>query len=106
MSNKPQPTLSVQEANRMAATFKCLGDPTRLHLLSILLQGEACVTDMANAIGVSQSAVSHQLRLLRDARFVESRREGQQIFYSINDEHIGDLFERALEHSHHMEHFE
>ena len=104
MTSKPQPTLSVQEANRMAATFKS-PDPTRLHLLPFCCR-EACVTDMANAIGVSQSAVSHQLRLLRDARFVDSRREGQQIFYSINDEHIGDLFERALEHSHHMEHFE
>jgi DNA-binding transcriptional ArsR family regulator len=98
-----QSKLNLQEANRMAATFKCLGDPTRLHLLSILLQGEANVSDMAAAIGLSQSAVSHQLRLLRDARFVEARREGQQVFYRINDEHIGDLFERALEHSHHMD---
>lgn len=94
--------LEIEEADRMAVTFKGLADRTRLRLLALLLQGEACVTDLAAAIDVSQSAVSHQLSVLRHLQFVSTRREGQQIFYRIDDEHISDLFQRALEHSHHI----
>lgn len=94
--------LSDENAQGMALTFKGLADPTRLKLLSLLLQGEVCVGCLAEATQTSQSAVSHQLRLLRNLRFVSTRREGQQVFYRINDEHIGELFHLALEHASHM----
>ncbi len=64
----------------MAETFKGLADPTRLKLIDLLLKGERCVNDLAEATQTSQSAVSHQLRLLRNLRFVSSRRDGQQVF--------------------------
>ena len=99
--NIPQP-LEINTAKRMALTFKGLGDPTRVQVLSILLEGESSVNDLASAIGISQSALSHQLALLRNLGFVSSRREGQKVYYRIDDEHIGDLYKRAFEHSHHL----
>jgi DNA-binding transcriptional ArsR family regulator len=95
--------LSVKDAQRMATTFKGLADPTRLKILAVLLQGEACVSDLAERVQISQSAVSHQLQLLRHLRFVSARREGQQIFYRIDDEHIEDLFMQAYAHGKHLE---
>ncbi|MFZ3069798.1 MAG: metalloregulator ArsR/SmtB family transcription factor [Anaerolineaceae bacterium] len=94
--------LSLEDADRMAWTFKGLADPTRLRLLAVLLQGETCVSALAESIQSSQSAVSHQLSLLRNLRFVSARREGQQVFYRIDDEHIEDLFMRAFEHGRHI----
>ena len=88
---------------RMARTFKGLGDPTRIKILAILMQGEVCVSDLACEVGISQSAVSHQLQTLRNLGFVSTRRDGQQIFYRIDDEHIGDLYLRAFEHSLHQD---
>ncbi len=88
--------------NSMAATFKGLADPSRLQLLAILLEGEANVGDLAALCGLSPSATSHQLRVLRNLRFVTARREGQQVNYRINDEHIHDLMEQAYEHSLHL----
>jgi DNA-binding transcriptional ArsR family regulator len=95
--------LSERDAERMATTFKGLADPTRLKILAVLLQGDACVSELAERVGISQSAVSHQLRLLRHLRFVSARREGQQIIYRIDDEHIGDLFMQAYAHGKHLE---
>jgi DNA-binding transcriptional ArsR family regulator len=86
----------------MATTFKGLSDPSRLHLLAILLSGETNVNDLAAQCGLSPSATSHQLRVLRNLRFVTARREGQQVNYRINDEHIHDLMEQAYEHSLHL----
>jgi len=102
--NKPINLLPPDDENikRMAETFKGLADPTRLKLIDLLLKGERCVNDLAEATQTSQSAVSHQLRLLRNLRFVSSRRDGQQVFYRINDEHIGELFKLALDHALHM----
>jgi len=94
--------LSADSAETMTVTFKALADPTRLRLLSILLQGECCVGDLARLLDMSQSAVSHQMRILRDLKFVSYRREGQLVFYRIDDEHIGDLYQRSLEHSRHI----
>ena len=79
--------LDLETAQRIASTFKGLGDGTRLRLLSILLKGETCVSDLAEQTGISQSAVSHQLRTLRDLGFVSNRRDGQNIYYQIDDEH-------------------
>lgn len=86
----------------MAATFKGLSDPSRLQLLAILLEGEANVGDLAAQCGLSQSATSHQLRVLRNLRFVTARREGQQVNYRISDEHIQDLLEQSYKHSLHL----
>lgn len=85
-------------AVRLAETFKALSDPTRVRIVSLLGKAELCVCDLAAALGMSQSAVSHQLRTLRDLRLVRWRREGRQIFYKLDDEHVSDLFYRGLDH--------
>lgn len=85
-------------AIRLAETFKALSDPTRVRIVSLLAEAELCVCDLAGALGMSQSAVSHQLRSLRDLRLVRWRREGRQIFYTLDDEHVADLFHRGVDH--------
>jgi ArsR family transcriptional regulator len=85
-------------AARLAETFKALSDPTRVRAVSLLAQAELCVCDLAAALGISQSAMSHQLRTLRDLRLVRRRREGRQVFYTLDDHHVADLFQRGLEH--------
>lgn len=83
---------------RMAATFKVLGDPTRIRILDALSREELCVCDLALLLGTSSSAISHQLRVLRDARLVKYRKEGKMAFYSLDDNHVLTLFEQGLEH--------
>jgi DNA-binding transcriptional ArsR family regulator len=85
-------------AELLAETFKALSDPTRVRMVSLLADAELCVCDLAAALGMTQSAVSHQLRTLRDLRLVRWRREGRQIFYALDDDHVADLFRRGLEH--------
>jgi DNA-binding transcriptional ArsR family regulator len=85
-------------ADRMADMFKALSDPTRVRIVSLLAGAELCVCDLAAALGMSQSAVSHQLRTLRDIQLVRWRRDGRQIFYTLDDEHVADLFRRSLDH--------
>ena len=85
-------------AIHLAETFKALSDPTRVRIVSLLAQDELCVCDVAAALDMSQSAVSHQLRTLRDLRLVRWRRDGRQIFYTLDDEHVSDLFQRGLDH--------
>lgn len=85
-------------AVRLSETFKALSDPTRVRIVSLLAEDELCVCDLAGALGMTQSAVSHQLRTLRDLRLVRWRREGRQIFYTLDDEHVSDLFRRGLDH--------
>jgi ArsR family transcriptional regulator len=85
-------------ANRLAETFKALSDPTRVRIVSLLADAELCVCDLAAALGLSQSAVSHQLRTLRDLHLVRRHREGRQIFYTLDDEHVADLYRRAVDH--------
>ena len=85
-------------AVRLAETFKALSDPNRVRIVSLLAEAELCVCDIAAALGMSQSAVSHQLRTLRALQLVRWRREGRQIFYALDDEHVTDLFQRGLEH--------
>ena len=99
--NVTDPVLAEEPAAAMAEIFKGLADVTRLRLLSILMCSEKCVNDLADTLGMSQSAISHQLRVLRNLGFVVSRRDGQQIYYQVEDEHIGDLFTRTLEHTRH-----
>jgi ArsR family transcriptional regulator, lead/cadmium/zinc/bismuth-responsive transcriptional repressor len=82
----------------LAETFKVLGDTTRVRILDVLSQTELCVQDLADVLGLTQSAVSHQLRLLRSSRLVRTRRDGRQIFYALDDDHIVGLFKQGLEH--------
>ena len=82
----------------LADTFKMLGDSTRVRLLDALSRSELCVCDLARLLGLSASAVSHQLRLLRGMRVVRARRAGRMVFYALDDQHIVGLFEQGLEH--------
>ena len=89
------PEAIVQE---IAATFGVLGDPTRIRILDALAAGELCVCDIATLVSISESAVSHQLRLLRGMRLVKPRRAGRQVFYSLDDQHIVQLMRVAITH--------
>src|SRR5918993_5204066 len=82
----------------LADTFSALGDPTRVRMLDALSHGELCVCDLAAVLGLSQSAVSHQLRLLRNIRLVRPRRDGRVVFYSLDDQHIMSIFKQTLQH--------
>jgi ArsR family transcriptional regulator len=82
----------------LAETFRVLGDATRVRILDALSRAELCVCDLATLLGVSESAVSHQLRLLRGMRLVRPRRDGRMVFYTLDDDHIVRLFEQGLEH--------
>ena len=90
--------LSEGSVGALAETFKVLGDATRVRILDALSRSELCVCDIARLLGLSESAVSHQLRLLRGMRLVRPRREGRMIFYTLDDQHIVRLFEQGLEH--------
>lgn len=82
----------------LADTFRALADGTRIRILDALSYGELCVGDLADLLGLSESAVSHQLRLLRGTRLVRPRRAGQMIFYALDDQHIVGLFKQGREH--------
>ncbi len=88
-------------ASNLAQTFQSLADPTRVRLISALYNTELCVCDLAAILGMTQSAVSHQLRTLRDLRIVKARRTGREIFYSMDDDHVRQLFQLGLNHVHH-----
>jgi ArsR family transcriptional regulator, lead/cadmium/zinc/bismuth-responsive transcriptional repressor len=82
----------------LAETFKVLGDTTRVRMLDALSRAELCVCDLAALLGLSESAVSHQLRLLRGMRLVRPRRDGRLVYYALDDQHIVGLFAQGLEH--------
>jgi ArsR family transcriptional regulator len=82
----------------LAETFRVLGDPTRVRILDALSSGELCVCDIAALVGISESAVSHQLRLLRGMRLVRPRRAGRLVYYAVDDQHILELLRQALTH--------
>jgi len=88
----------IRTASRLAQLFAALADPTRVRLISALNRREMCVCDLAAVLGMTQSAVSHQLRQLRNLSLVRFRKEGRMIFYALDDEHIQDLFERGFAH--------
>ena len=96
-----QVLLNGLAATHLADTFKALADPTRVRIISILVHTELCVCDLAATLGMTQSAVSHQLRLMRDMRLVKSRKDGRMVYYALDDEHIRGLFLRGLEHVEH-----
>lgn len=85
---------------QIADLFKGFADPTRVHILSLLMaREELCVTELAEAVGVSQSGVSHQLRILKQMHLIRFRREGKNIWYSLADDHVRTILEMGLEHA-------
>jgi ArsR family transcriptional regulator len=88
-------------ATRLSAMFKALSDPNRLRIVSLLAHNELCVCDVAAALGMTQSAVSHQLRHMREMRLVRKRREGRMMYYSLDDKHVHDLYDRGVLHVEH-----
>ena len=90
--------LGMRSVADLAETFKVLGDVTRVRILDALSRSELCVCDIAQLLGLSESAVSHQLRLLRGMRLVRARRDGRMVFYTLDDQHIVRLFEQGMEH--------
>ena len=82
----------------LAELFKVFGDSTRIRILSALFESEMCVCDIAFLLNISQSAISHQLRVLKQARLVKNRKAGKSVFYSLDDEHIKQIFDQGLIH--------
>ncbi len=89
---------SEDTIKRLAETFSALSDPTRAKIIDALLNAELCVCDMAHIIGISASAISHQLRILRNLRIVKYRKNGKIVYYTLADKHIENLFYQGLEH--------
>lgn len=87
---------------KLAELFKTLGDPTRLKIVEILLENEMCVNHIAETMGMGQSAISHQLRVLRQARLVTYRKEGKTAYYSLNDNHVEGLVRMGMDHVSHQ----
>ena len=82
----------------LAELFKIFGDSTRIKILYVLFESEMCVCDIAQLLGMTQSAISHQLRALKNARLVKSRREGKTVFYALADDHVKTIVDQGLEH--------
>lgn len=93
--------INVPTANRLGELFKALGDPTRLRIISLLLENELCVHTLEAALGMSQSAISHQLRVLRQLQLVRFRKEGRHVYYALDDEHVHELVKQGLLHVEH-----
>lgn len=82
----------------IAELFKVFGDSTRTRIISALFEAELCVCDIAELLSMTKSAVSHQLRILRQTKIVKNRKSGKEVYYSLDDEHISEIFKTALEH--------
>lgn len=82
----------------LAELFKVFGDTTRARILCALFESEMCVCDISVLLGMTQSSISHQLRVLKSAKLVKNRKEGKVVYYSLDDEHIKRIFEQGLEH--------
>lgn len=87
-----------EELYDLAELFKVFGDSTRIRILFVLFEAEVCVCDLAEALNMTQSAVSHQLKILKQNKLVRSRREGKSVFYSLADSHVRTIIDQGLEH--------
>lgn len=94
----PGDLLNEREALELADLFKALADPTRIRIIAALYRSELCVHDLAELLQMSQSSISHQLRLLRSMHLVAYRKDGRHAFYRLVDDHVRDLFRRSREH--------
>ena len=96
---KVRKTMPVEtELYDLAELFRIFGDSTRIRILYVLFEAEMCVCDIASVLGMTQSAISHQLRALKTARLVKGRREGKTVFYSLADEHVKTIINQGLDH--------
>ena len=86
------------DMNDLAELFKIFGDTTRINILSALFEEEMCVCDIAYLLNMTQSAISHQLRVLKQARIVKNRKDGKVVFYSLDDEHVKRIMDQGLIH--------
>jgi len=91
-------TFTPETASDLANLFEALSDPTRVRIISALIDGEVGVSKLVERIGLTKSAVSHQLRGLRDKRLIRTRKEGRNVFVCIDDNHVIELFQRGLDH--------
>lgn len=87
--------------HELADLFKVFGDSTRVRILHVLSVSEMCVCDIAAILNMTQSAISHQLRILKNVRLVKNRREGKVVYYSLDDEHVKHIFDQGMEHIKH-----
>lgn len=90
--------LEEETAASLAELFRAMGDTNRMRIIGLLLHHELCVHDVAVLLGMSQSAVSHQMRSLRQMRLVKSRKDGRHVYYTLDDEHVRQVFQIGLEH--------
>ena len=90
--------MDPRDVEGLTEIFRVLGDPTRVRILDALASSELCVGELARRVGISESAVSHQLRLLRSARIVRPRRDGRLMYYALDDRHVLALFRQGLKH--------
>ncbi|MBQ5783270.1 MAG: helix-turn-helix transcriptional regulator [Oscillospiraceae bacterium] len=97
MHNMPQQS----RIDALSGFFKVLGDPTRIKMMYVMAQGEVCVQDIAAALGMTKSAISHQLSGLKENGIVKSRREGKNVYYSIDDDHVQAVLDIAMTHVQH-----
>lgn len=95
ISEKMPPEITLYD---LAELFKVFGDSTRIRILFILFEAEVCVCDLAQALNMNQSAISHQLKILKQNKLVKSRRKGKSIFYSLADDHVRTVIDQGLEH--------
>ena len=99
--SSPSLLLDNEATTQLAQLFAAMGDPSRLRIIAALVDGEKNVTAIAEAVQISESAVSHHLRDLRQLRIVKTRKEGRFVYYSLDDDHVIELFHRGLEHVQH-----
>ena len=95
------PALDDETATQVAQLFSALSDRSRVRIIWALSNGESNVSDLAQSVGMTESAVSHQLRQLRLLRLVRTRKDGREVFYTLDDDHVLDLFQRGLDHVRH-----
>ena len=94
--------ISVETAGLIAAALSALSDPTRIRVIGLLARNEMCVGDLCLALEMTQPAVSHHLRILRNLNIVSARKSGRHVFYTLADQHIHDIFNQSLEHARHQ----
>ncbi|AUS08050.1 transcriptional regulator [Laceyella sacchari] len=102
MKKEEHKTLAARSVEDAVMIFKALADPTRIRILHLLSEEECSVSHIAEVLGLSHSAISHQLSFLRSLRLVKTRREGRIIFYSCDDEHVVDLLRQTISHVEHL----
>lgn len=93
--------IDAQAAHDVAELFKALADPTRIRIISVLAHTEMCVGDLCLVLEMSQPAISYQLRMLRTLRIVRARKEGKHVFYTLDDDHVHQLYQQGVDHVEH-----